>query len=364
MKNTFKILISAAVIFVAVAVVAVKYWQFVTNPWTRDGQVRAQVIQITPRVSAPIVDLPIKDNQFVKQGDLLFKLDPRTFQADLAQARANLDKTRDDLRALEKQVDAARAIVAEFEASLNAAKATIKRTKAEVTRTKTDLKRAEELLERGTTSRRRFDQAKADAESALSDQENAVAKVAQAEASKLQAEADVAEALANLGAPGEENAQLRAAKAAVESAELNLSFTEVRAPVDGFVTNLDLRLGSQGVANQPALALIDVNSFWLDGFFRENMIGDIQPGDKAVVTLMTYPDQPLEGRVDSIGWGIAQDDGSTGEDLLPNISATFEWIRLAQRVPVRIHLENVPDGVELRVGTTASVLVRTGTADQ
>ena len=284
MIKTFKILVTAAVIFAAVAVVAVKYWQFVTNPWTRDGQVRAQVIQITPRVSAPIVDLPIKDNQFVKQGDLLFKLDPRTFQADLAQARANLDKTRDDLRALEKQVDAARAIVAEFEASLNAAKATIKRTKAEVTRTKTDLKRAEELLERGTTSRRRFDQAKADAESALSDQENAVAKVAQAEASKLQAEADVAEALANLGAPGEENAQLRAGKAAVESAELNLSFTEVRAPVDGFVTNLDLRLGSQGVANQPALALIDVNSFWLDGFFRENMIGDIQPGDKAVVT--------------------------------------------------------------------------------
>ena len=364
MKNTLKILITAAVVFAAVAVFAVKYWQYVDNPWTRNGQVRAQVIQITPRVSAPIVDLPINDNQFVKQGDLLFKIDPRTFAASLAQARANLDKTRDDIVALAKQVDAARAIVAEFEASLIAVKATIQRTVAEVTRTKVDLKRAADLLERGTTSRRRFDQAKADAESALSDQENAVAKVAQAEASKLQAEADVAEALANLGAPGEENAQLRAAKAGVESAELNLSFTEVRAPVDGFVTNLDLRLGSQGVANQPALALIDVNSFWLDGFFRENMIGDIQPGDKAVVTLMTYPDQPLEGRVDSIGWGIAQDDGSTGEDLLPNISATFEWIRLAQRVPVRIHLENVPDGVELRVGTTASVLVRSGTADQ
>jgi multidrug resistance efflux pump len=364
MKNTLKILISAAVISAAVAVVAVKYWQYVANPWTRNGQVRAQVIQITPRVSAPIVALPIKDNQFVKQGDLLFQLDPRTFQTDLAQALANLDKTRDNLLALEKQVEAARAIVAEFEASLNAARATTQRTEAEVTRTKVDLERASELLERGTTSRRRYDQAKADSESALSDQQNAVAVVAQAEASKLQAEADLAEAQANLGAPGEDNAQLRAAKAAVESAELDLSFTEVRAPVDGFVTNLDLRLGSQGVANQPALALIDVNSFWLDGFFRENMVGDIRPGDEAVVTLMTYPDQPLEGRVDSIGWGIAQDDGSTGEDLLPNISATFEWIRLAQRVPVRIQLGNVPDGVELRVGTTASVLVRTGTANE
>ena len=76
---------------------------------------------------------------------------------------------------------------------------------------------------------------------------------------------------------------------------------------------------------------------------------------------MTYPDKPLEGRVDSLGWGIAQQDGSTGFDLLPNISPTFEWIRLAQRVPVRIHLEKVPEEVKLRVGTTASVLVMTGT---
>ena len=75
---------------------------------------------------------------------------------------------------------------------------------------------------------------------------------------------------------------------------------------------------------------------------------------------MSYPDAPLQGVVDSIGWGIAQQDGSTGFDLLPTISATFEWIRLAQRVPVRVHLEKLPGGVELRVGTTASVLVMTG----
>ena len=97
-------------------------------------------------------------------------------------------------------------------------------------------------------------------------------------------------------------------------------------------------------------------------FFRETLVGRLQRGDQAVVTLMSYPDSPLQGRVDSIGWGIAQDDGSTGQDLLPTISPTFEWIRLAQRVPVRIHLETIPDGVRLRAGTTASVLVRTGTS--
>ncbi len=132
--------------------------------------------------------------------------------------------------------------------------------------------------------------------------------------------------------------------------------------MDGYVTNLNLRLGSQAVANQPALALVDVNSFWVEGYFKETIIRKIGEGDKAVVTLMTYPDTPLEGYVDSLGWGIAQQDGSTGFDLLPNISPTFEWIRLAQRVPVRIHLTNVPDEVELRVGTTASVLVMMGTS--
>ena len=168
---------------------------------------------------------------------------------------------------------------------------------------------------------------------------------------------------AQLVALGKSNPQLRAALAAVQQAELNLEFTKVRAPVDGYITNLTLRLGSQMVANQPMLALVDVNSFWVSGFFKENRIGDILGGERALVTLMTYPDKPLEGRVKSIGWGIAQQDGSKGVDLLPNINPTFEWIRLAQRVPVRIELTKVPRDIKLRVGTTCSVLVMTGTAD-
>ena len=360
MKTTFRIALTGLVVALAVAVAGYRYWDYVINPWTRDGQVRAQVIQITPRISGPIVNLPIVDNQFVKQGDLLFEIDPRTFAADLAQARANLDQTRDELRALAKDVEAQEAAVLQYDAVIEAAVANITRTKAELERTKVDVARATDLLQRGNVSKRRYDQAVADYESAIAAQNNAVATVNEARAQKLRAEADLAEARAQLGAEGEENARLRAAKAAVESAELNLEFTRVRASVDGYVTNLTLRLGSQGVANQPALALVDVNSFWIDGFFRENYIEDIRPGDEAVVTLMTYPDKPVVGRVDSIGWGIAQDDGKTGEKLLPEISPTFEWIRLAQLVPVRVHLGELPEGVALRVGTTASVLVRTG----
>ena len=107
---------------------------------------------------------------------------------------------------------------------------------------------------------------------------------------------------------------------------------------------------------------MDVKSYWIVGFFKENYIEGIRKGDRAVLTLMSYRDKPIEGRVDSIGWGIAQDDGSSGFDMLPTISATFEWIRLAQRIPVRIHFDKVPEEVKLRVGTTVSVLVMTGTS--
>jgi multidrug resistance efflux pump len=313
-------------------------------------------------VSGPIVKLPIKDNQLVKAGDLLFEIDPRTFQANLDQARAQLDETGDNYQALVQQVEAAKAMVDVSRAAVTQAQSSIKKMEAEIEKDKAEYDRQRELLPRKATSQKAVDRAKASYEISIEQRKTAVAALAQARASLIESEANLAEAKANLGAAGDANASIRAALATVRQAELNLEFTQVRAPVDGYVTNLNLRLGSQAVANQPALALVDVNSFWVDGFFKETSIGKIDEGDKAVVTLMAYPDTPLEGYVDSLGWGIAQQDGSTGFELLPNVSPTFEWIRLAQRVPVRIHLTNVPDEVELRVGTTCSVLVMTGTS--
>jgi multidrug resistance efflux pump len=233
-----------------------------------------------------------------------------------------------------------------------------------VEKTQKDFQRAQDLVAKGDVAKRTFDEAKAAYDVAQADLAKAQAQEIQASAALMQAKAELTRARAELGAPGEDNAQLRAAKAALESARLNLEFTSMKASVDGYVTNLSLRLGSQAVANQPALALVDASSFWVHGYFRETMIADVNPGDRAVVTLMTYPDRPLEGRVDSVGWGISQSDGSTGYDLLPTVSPTFQWIRLAQRIPVRVHLEKVPEDVALRVGTTASVLVMTGTGGE
>ena len=363
MHGKLKYLLTGIVVLIAVLVIVLKYRDYISNPWTRNGQVFAQVIQITSRVSGPIVKLPVKDNQFVKAGDLLFEIDPRTFEADLDHARADLDNTRYEIQALAKQVEAAEADVKAAEATIKQAEASIKAYAGRVVQTKKEFDRQKSLDKQGATSKRNVQRAEANWIAAVNQKANAQGQLLQMQASLSEANANLAKARADLGAPGDQNAQIRLAKAQVRSAELNLEFTQQKAPVDGYVTNLNLRLGSQAVENQPIMALVDVNSYWVTGFFRENYIEDIRKGDRAIITLMSHPDKALEGRVDSLGWGIAQEDGSTGYELLPNISPTFEWIRLAQRVPVRIHLDKVTEKVKLRVGTTASVLVMTESSD-
>jgi len=362
-KIDSKYLLTGIVVLIAVVATLLKYWDYVVNPWTRDGQIRAEIVQVTPRVSGPIVKLPVENNQFVKAGDLLFEIDPRTFKASLYQAQAQYDKSIYNYQALEKKVEAAYAQVEVARAAVDQAKSSIKQEDATIEKNKAEYDRQRELLPMKATSQKSVDRAKANFEVSIEQREVKVSSLIQARASLSQSEADLAEARANLGAPGDENASIREAKAALEQAQLNLEFTQVRASVDGYITNLGLQIGSQAVANQPMLALVDVHSFWVDGYFKENSIANIDKGDKAVVTLMTYPDKPVKATVESIGWGVSQDDGSTGEELLPNIEPTFEWIRLAQRLPVKVILDELPEGVKLRVGSTASVLVFTDSKD-
>ena len=357
-----RVLATAAVILLAVVLVGWKYRNYVVNPWTRNGQVMAQVIQITPRVSGTIVELPIPDNQLVQAGDLLFQIDPRTYQSTLDGMGGQLAETIDEIEALKAQVKATAASVQQYDALIKYFRQKVKGKTARLKDYRAERKRYAALIKTGAASKERLDQAEADVADTEAVVDGALAELMQAEASKLQAEADLARDKANLGAEGEANARLRTARAKVHSADLALEFTRVVAPVDGYVTNLNLRLGDHAVANKPIMALVDVNSYWVYGFFKESALADITAGDRAVITLMTYPDKPLEGRVVSKGWGVYQKDGSTGQELLPSISATFEWIRLAQRVPVRVELDKLPEGVELVVGTTGSVLVMKGTA--
>jgi multidrug resistance efflux pump len=355
---------TGAVVLIAVLAVALKYWDYLLNPWTRDGQVRAQVVQIAPRVSGPVVELNVVDNQYVRAGDVLFMIDPRTFEASLDQARARYDLTIDTYTAKEKQVQAAEAQIGVARASVDQAQSAVAASEAAVENASSEYQRQQELIKDRATSQKSVEGAKANYEVAVQKRLGAIGSLAQARASLAQSEANLAQVRATLGAAGDANASIREARAALQQAELNVEFTRVIAPVDSYVTNLNLRLGSQVVASQPALALVDAQSFWVQAFFKETSIKGMNKGDRALVTLMAYPDEPVEARVDSLGWGIASQNGTTGFELLPNVSPTFEWIRLAQRVPVRVQLGALPEGVALRAGMTGSVLVMTGTGSE
>ena len=263
-----------------------KYQDYFNNPWTRDGQVRAQVIQVSPRVSGMVTQIAIIDNQFVHQGDLLFEIDPSPYEIKIAQHKAELKRERVNVKGAKIEFDRVRSIV--------------KRDKGAVSQK--DL---------------------------------------------IRHEVNYLKALAKIDAIKEK----------INAAQLNLTFTKVYASVDGYVSNINFYIGSQAVANRAILALIDSNSFWVFGYFRENVLSNISIGDKAKVTLMAYPDRPISGEVESIGWGIAHADGNPGSNLLPSIKPVFQWIRLAQRIPVRIKLDKLPKGVELRFGLSASVMV-------
>jgi len=361
MKPIVKVAATSAVVLAALGMIAYKYVDYIEYPWTRNGLVRAQVIQIVPRVSGELVRVPIRNNQLVKKGDLLFEIDPRTFQDQVNGASAQLANMQDIVKSLAQQVEGMRAAVKQSESALNEAKFEMESHAANAQNAKVNLERAAALIKSGVSDTREYDNRNTVYLMAMAQWNGARSAVNRATAELEHSRADLARGIADLGVLGEDNPRLRRAAADLKLAQQNLDFTKVSAPEDGYITNLQLRAGDSAVTNQPILALIESNSFYVEAFFRETFVEDIQIGNRAVVTLMSYPDTPLQGRVESVGWGIAQQNGSTGYQLLPSVSPTFEWIRLAQRIPVVVYLEKVPDTVKLRAGTTASVLVMTGT---
>ncbi|MHC5002317.1 MAG: HlyD family secretion protein [Planctomycetota bacterium] len=412
-----RLVVSGAVIAVAVGVAALLYLRLARYPWTRDGQVQANTVLITPRVQGIVVNVAVVDNQAVRKDDLLFEIDPSNYELQVASARVQLEEARQQVAALEAAVLTARASVRQAEAGVITARAQIESARAQVTaaegkvagadaalrsaRARIDKDTAsleEAIRERDRAQRLAADgagsvataesktaaaqKAQATLEGARADEQEAQATADQARAALRQAQAGLAsaeaglgeararvasaqaalvEAEANLGTPGEENVQIRAAKVNLQSAELDLEWTTVRAPADGYITNLNVDVGDFAAAGTPLLAFVDGASFHVQGYFRETKLRRIQPGDRAVITLMSHRDRPIEGVVESIGWAInppniATTEGASG--LVPQVQPTFDWIRLAQRVPVRVRIVEVPDGVQLISGTTASVALR------
>jgi len=151
-------------------------------------------------------------------------------------------------------------------------------------------------------------------------------------------------------------ANVAAAKAQLETAQLNLRYTKVYAPVDGYLTNVNTSAGTYVNAGEQLLALVDSSSFWVAGYFKETQISNVKPGDKVKITLMGHPAQPFEGVVESTGWAVFIQDGSTVK-LIPEVAQTIDWVQLPQRFPVRVRITGKPP-VPLRIGQTASVAVQ------
>ncbi|WP_320725519.1 HlyD family secretion protein [Enterobacter cloacae] len=273
--------LTLSAVAVATCLAFILWKHYAQTPWTRDGRVRADVVQIAPDVSGPVISVAVRDNQWVNQGDVLYSIDPRWLKLAVASAQADVESKRHEM--LMRQ-DAAR-----------------RRTQIK------DAISREDLQQTGSA--------------------------------------------ANVAV-----ANYHGALAALALAELNLAHATVRSPVSGYVTHLRLRPGDYATAGETKVSIVDAHSFWVVGYFEETKLRHIRVGDSAQVALMGY-DPVLTGHVESIGHGIGDNNDETGGLGLPDVEPTFSWVRLAQRVPVRIHIDTLPKGVELVAGLSASVAV-------
>jgi multidrug efflux system membrane fusion protein len=322
--------ILAAAVYTATIVLTVYvtriYLQF---PQTDDAYVRANTVGLAPHVSGPIVELPIRDNQPVKSGDLLFVIDPRPYQADLAAAEANVDLTDLQISALDNSIAAAKAREVELEADRSYDQQYLDRL--------TPL-----LPENFVTA---------------NDVSSARSKLAGATAAVDNARSEVARATNELGKYGDINARRKAAEAAAYRAKLNVEYCYVHAPFDGYVTNLNIAAGQYANEGKQVLSLVDDRNWYVIANFRETFLARIRPGMTAEVFLLGNPNVRFRGRVEGVGWALFQENGATVEGL-PRVDPTLNWVRLAQRFPVRITLENSDPHYPFRMGETAVVTIK------
>jgi membrane fusion protein, multidrug efflux system len=322
--------ILAAAVYVATIALAIYvtriYYMF---PQTDDAYVRANNVGLAPHVSGPIVALPIRDNQPVKAGDLLFVIDPRPYQADLAAAEANVALTNLQISA--------------YDNSILAAKARETQLEADRAYDQQYLARLIPLLPENFVT--------------ANDVSSARSKLAAAKAAVDNAHSEVARATNEQGKYGDINARRKGAEAAAYRAKLNVDYCYVRAPFDGYVTNLNIAVGQYANEGKQVVSLVDDRNWYVMANFRETFLARIRPGMKAEVFLLGYPNVRFRGRVEGVGWALFQDNGATVEGL-PRVDPTLNWVRLAQRFPVRIELEDHDPRYPFRMGETAVVTIK------
>lgn len=332
------------------------------HPRTNDAMVRANIVGIAPQVSGRIVELPVEDNQYVKQGDLLYVIDPRPYQAKLAQARA-------ELLIAEKEVDSRRAssgsaelAIERLEHQRTAAAAEINRIEAEDEYLHSYLERLEPLAEKQYVTVDQLKQARSKYAASRAELADARAKELSARSAIDEAKSDSRRAVSLIAQIGNVNARIEAARAVVAAAELDVEYCSVRAPFDAYVTNLNTREGEYARAGTQMFALVDDRHWYAIANFKETYLQSIKPGQEAEVFLVGYPGKRYRGVVTGIGWANYPDN-TKQQGVLPEVQRTLNWVILASRFPVRIEIHERDPEHPLRMGMTAFVTVLDRLAD-
>jgi len=303
-------------------------------PYTSQARVEAYVVPIAPEVSGTVAAVDVGNNQLVEAGERLLQIDSSRYALTQASAEA-------DLRATQQEIDAAFAGLVSAEANLKSAQADLERDRK-------NFRRLQNIFDEdpGAVSQRRLD--------------SAVATLEGARARVEAAEAELEKARLQLGPMGDDNPRLRAARAALDQAKINLDRTTIVAPERGLVTNVSVDTGNFAQAGQPLMTFVAIHDIWIQADLTENNLGNLEPGDPVDFVLDVRPGRVFKGKVRSVGYGVSTGNDSLG--TLPTIENDQNWLRDAQRFPVLVDLDEsvLREGHGIRVGSQVTVIVYTG----
>ncbi|MBU9831223.1 HlyD family secretion protein [Rahnella sp. FC061912-K] len=319
-----KPLIILGIVVVVMVVVALIWWLMTKDQVnTDDAFIEGDAVTIAPKIAGYVTSLSVKDNQFVKKGDLLVEIDPRDATAQRDQAQAQLGLAVAQLHQAQVQFDLAKV---QYPAQLAQAKAQQTRAEASLMNATADFRRQRGVDPRATTQQN-IDSSSAQVRSAAADLENAKAQVQVAAQVQLQ----IRQAETNVEARQQ---QVEQAKAQLESATLNLSYAQVRAPFDGYVTKRNVQIGTLVQAGSSLFSVVS-KDIWIAANFKESQLERMRPGNKVEITVDAYPDIKLQGHVDSVQQG-------TGSrfSAFPAENATGNYVKIVQRVPVKIVIDS------------------------
>jgi len=374
--------IGVSIVAAAAIMVVVTLLQWELRPQTDDATVRANFVGMAPQVNGHIVELHVRDNQKVDQGDVLFVIDPRPYEIALERARAALALTRTEVNGLKNGAATALAGVSKAEATLNAsasqvtsretdpivADAEIARLEAQFQHADEHLKRVEPLLPLQFVTTDKVEEARTQRSAALEALNEAKARKRAAiaalaatraqhiatEAALRQARTDSARAEDAIGQIEGVNARIAAAEAAVHSAELDLSYCTVRAPFTALVVNMNISTGAFARAGAEVFTLVDTSTWYVVANFRETQLRHIAAGAPVDLYLQSHPGKHFRGSVVGLGWAVLPENG-TSVGGLPRVERSLDWIRLAARFPVRIEVDNPDDSFRLGASAVATV---------